>query len=126
MKNLRTKEDGIPALFLFDLKEGADVDLCEAHTQCMERLVAVEASVKSAHHRIDEVQESQKILMEMNTNIRLLVEQNKVQDQKLENVEKDVKELKEKPNKRWETVVAAVITALCSGIAGAALTLLFR
>jgi len=99
----------------------------------MERLVAVEASVKSAHRRIDGVEESQKILMEMNTNIRLLVEQNKVQDQKLErqdqrleSMDKDIKELKEKPAKRWDHIVTTIITVICSGFAGAAVALIIK
>jgi hypothetical protein len=90
------------------------------------RLAAVEASARSAHHRIDEVYENQKILMEMNGNIKILAEQNKNQNQKIDKIEKDVSSLKDKPAKKWESLTDSIMISLASGIVGMVITLLMK
>ena len=55
-----------------------------------ERLTVVEQSTKSAHHRLDS----------------------------LDKLTESVDEIEKKPNKRYETVVAAIITALVGGLIG--------
>jgi chromosome segregation ATPase len=96
----------------------------------MERVRAVEESVKSAHHRIDEVQENQKILMDMNASIKALTEQSKSQKEDMQEFKKDikgdidevktdVKDLKEKPVKKWDALTNSLITVLVSGVVGA-------
>lgn len=102
------------------------MERCPEHTKCMERITAVEESIKSAHHRIDEVQENQKVLLEMNANIKLLTEQFKTQSKELTEVKSDVKELKEKPVKRWDSIVATIITVITSALSGAVLALILK
>ena len=99
---------------------------CVGHTQCMERVTKVEESTKSAHHRIDKVEEDQKILLEMNTNIKLLAEQSKGNTEDIKSMQSDVKEMKEKPSKRWDSVVNAFVVAIASGLAGAFLMLILK
>lgn len=83
-----------------------------------ERITAVEARASSAHHRIDELKENQKVLLGMNANLERLVEQNKHQNEKIENIEKDVTTLKDKPAKRWDLMITGVISAVVSALAG--------
>ena len=44
----------------------------------------------------------------------------------LEDIKIDIAELKEKPVKRWDTAVSAVVAAISSGLAGALLGLLLK
>lgn len=83
-----------------------------------ERLTASEASIKSAHHRIDGLQE-------MSTNIKDLVvvtaqlaTEMKALREDSEKTEKRLETLESKPAKRYETFVTACLTALAGGIAG--------
>jgi len=103
----------------------------------LERLVAVEQSAKSAHKRIDKLEENQEILLEMNTNIQKLAEQTKSQKEDLQNfkvdikedineVKSDIKDLKEKPGKRWDLIVTAIISAVATGLVGSLLAILIK
>jgi len=103
------------------------------HLTYEKRLSAVESSIRSAHHRIDEIQENNKILMEMNGNIKILAEQNKGLNEKigkveknLDNVQGDVSTLKEKPGKRYDEIVGALIVALTGATVGSIFTYLLK
>ena len=83
-----------------------------------ERLARVEESNKSAHKRLDD--HETKITDLSNVYIALTQVNGKV-----ENVEKDVceikcdlKDIKEKPAKRWEDLIKTIITCLATAVAG--------
>ena len=80
------------------------------NTEIVERLVKVEQSEKSAHYRLDEHEDK------INKLSDVYIALTKVDD-KVTSVEKDVsemksdiKDIKEKPGKRWDTIVLALIT----------------
>jgi len=82
----------------------------------IERLTEVEQRSKSNTHRLDGIEDNQKILYEMNTNIKLLAQQGIQHTQKIECIEQDLKVLKDKPSKRWDLVITCLITAVVSGV----------
>ena len=95
-------------------------------TEYVERLIKVEQSDKSAHHRIDEHDEQIKELS------NVYVALTKV-DNKVTNVEKDVteiksdlKEIKDKPAKNWDKVITSLISTLVGAIAGAFISLILK
>ncbi len=90
------------------------------------RIAAVEGSAKSAHHRIDELVENNKVLMEISGNIKTLTEQNKSQNEKIDKIEVDVSELKGKPGQYWNKVINTAIVVVVSGVMGAGLTLILK
>ena len=80
-----------------------------------ERVTEVEQRAKSNSHRIDEMQSDLKNLTELTASVKVLAT-------KQENVESDVREIKtDKPGKRWDAIVAAVVTAIVAGLVGWAL-----
>jgi uncharacterized coiled-coil DUF342 family protein len=90
-----------------------------------ERLTAGESSIKSAHHRIDNLEKLadsvNNLAMSTNqtvTEIKGLREDFKKVDGRLEDLEK-------KPVKRYETIITNIITALCGGIVGYIISLIF-
>ena len=91
-----------------------------------ERLTKGEQSIKSAHHRIDEVEEKQGNLAELVSTVKVLADREARVEDDVTVIKSDVKELKEKPIKRWDTVITALLTAICSGVVGYLLALIFN
>lgn len=105
------------------------MEFCKDHAQCVERIRGVEESSKSAHKRIDKLEESQEILMDMNASIKALTEQSQSQKEDMQNfkvdiseVKQDVKDLKEKPAKRWDLIITVMITAIVTGLVSFAIS----
>ena len=91
-----------------------------------ERLSAGEQSIKSAHHRIDDVEEKQDNLAELVSTVKVLADREARVEDDVTEIKTDVKELKEKPVKRYDTVITTIITALCSGLVGYVLSLIIQ
>ena len=94
--------------------------------EIIERLTAGEASIKSAHHRIDELQEMHKAIKDLAVATAQIATETKKLREDYNKADEEIQELKEKPTKRYETVVTTIITALCSGIVGYALSLMLN
>ena len=78
---------------------------------------------KSAHHRLDEckqrmdkLEENTQILHEMNTNIKLMIQQNQQQDRKIEHIEKDVNVIKEKDGKEYNKLKWLIVSILVTSV----------
>lgn len=94
--------------------------------EIVERLSSGESSIKSAHHRIDDVERKQDDLADLVSSVKVVADrQARVEDDVVE-IKTDVKELKEKPNKRYETFVTALLTGLATGIVGYLLALILH
>ena len=82
-----------------------------------ERLTAAESSVKSLHKRVDK----QEDLIE---NIRSMVVEMKNMREDINRIDSKVTEIEQKPAKRWESIIAAIIGAVAGGAGTAILHLL--
>ena len=91
--------------------------------EIVERLTAGESSIKSAHHRIDELQEMHKTIKDLAVATAQIAAETKALREDYNKADKEIQELKEKPTKRYETVVTAILTALCGGVVGYLLSL---
>lgn len=76
-----------------------------------ERLTVVEQSTKSAHHRLDS-------LDRLTESVYIIATETKAMREDVNDITERVDEIEKKPNKRYETVVTAVITALVGGLIG--------
>ena len=83
-----------------------------------ERLTAGESSIKSAHHRIDEVEKKQDDLADLVSSVKILADREARVEEDVVEIKSDVKELKEKPAKKYDTFVTAILTGLGTGIIG--------
>lgn len=97
-----------------------------------ERITSLEGSMKTVYNRVDSVEDKvdtiekkQDIMHEMNSNIKLIALNQENQGKEIVSIKTDVKELKEKPAKRWDTVTTIIITALVSGIIGFVISKIF-
>lgn len=93
--------------------------MVENEKEIWERLTAVEQSTKSAHRRIDSIEELTKSVSDMVVEVKHMRED-------VNDVREDVDEIKQKPTKRYELIVTAIITAVCSGLMGFLISNLLR
>ena len=90
-----------------------------------ERLTAGESSIKSAHHRIDNLEK----LADSVNNLALATSQiatetKALREDSTRTIER-IEDLEKKPIKRYDTVITAILTALCGGVVGYLLNLIF-
>ena len=76
-----------------------------------ERMTATEQSLKSVHHRIDNIER-------LTESVYTLATEVKEMRTNLDRDCHDVDELQDKPSKRMDVIVNTIITALASGIVG--------
>ena len=91
-----------------------------------ERLTAGESSIKSAHHRIDNLEKIADSVNKLAISTNQLAIETKALREDYENADERIEKLEERPIKRYETVVTAILTALCGGVVGYLISLIFN
>lgn len=82
------------------------------------RLTAVEKLAGSNKHRIDEVEENNKALQDLSKSVAVMAEQMKTMNSKVDSMDTAVKQLQAVPAKRWDALIAVILSALATGIVG--------
>lgn len=102
--------------------QGAD-SLEERVRELEKKQGILETETKSAHKRIDKVENTLELLHDMNTNIKLIAEQNKVQNEKMDNLSIEVKSqgieikaIKEKPAEEWNKTKTTIKTIILTAV----------
>ena len=83
-----------------------------------ERLTSSEASIKSAHHRIDGLQETIKSIKDLAVSVAQIAIETKALREDSEKTNNRLASLENKPAKRYEAIITVIITALGSGVIG--------
>lgn len=91
-----------------------------------ERLTAGESSIKSAHHRIDALQEMSKSIQDLASSTAQIATETKALREDYAKADKRIETLESKPIKRYETFVTALLTGLATGIVGYLLALILH
>lgn len=94
--------------------------------EIVERLSAGESSIKSAHHRIDDIEKKQDDLADLVSSVKVLADREARVEEDVSEIKTDVKELKEKPSKRYDTIITAILTAVCGGMVGYLLSMILK
>ena len=68
--------------------------------------------------RIKKLENSHESLHSLATSVAVMAERMTSMDTKMDNLTTEVEEIKQKPAKRWETVVACLITGIVGGFLG--------
>lgn len=82
------------------------------------RLTEVEARSKSNLHRLDELEKRVSSLESQTITVAVLDQRMKNVETTVEEIHDDVKSIKEKPAKRWESIVTQVISVLVAAVVG--------
>lgn len=85
------------------------------------RFTQIEESLKSAHKRIDELHESQHDMKELIGSVSTLATNQGNMKEQLDKVSENVETIMMQPAKRWDALIAGVIT----GIVGLVLGVMF-
>lgn len=84
-----------------------------------ERLTAVESSVKSAHHRIDNIEE-------LTQSVKSLAVETKYLKEDISDVKEKIDVIARRPSQILTVIITALITATVSGFVGFAITNLLK
>ena len=84
-----------------------------------ERLTAVESSVKSAHHRIDNIEE-------LTQSVKSLAVETKYLKEDISDVKEKIDVIADQPSQILTVIITALITATISGFVGFAITNLLK
>ena len=90
----------------------------------MDELTQVTESVKTAHHRLDTLEKQVEEIRTLAASLEGTERDVKHLRDDVREIKEDVKSVISRPAKQWDKLVAAVITAIASALAGAALALL--
>ena len=82
------------------------------------RLTEVEQRAKSNTHRITEVEKRQDNLEELIGTVKVLVNREERVEEDVKEIKSDVKDLKQKPARRWELVITEMIKLLVAVVGG--------
>lgn len=87
-------------------------------TEFTAQLARLEEQVKAAFKRIDEQKQLTESVHKLALSIERLTSAQQAMDGKLSSLSRDVEELKEKPRRRWDAIVAAAISAIVGLLVG--------
>ena len=82
------------------------------------RLTAVEDRSKANQHRLDEMEKRQADLEELTSTVKVLVVREENVENDVKEIKNDVKTLTSKPGQRWEKVVETIVTIVVSALVG--------
>lgn len=82
------------------------------------RLTEVEARSKSNAHRLDDVEKKQNDLSELVGTVKVLATKEENIENDIKEMKDDVKEIKSQPAKRWEGLVTQLITLIVAAVVG--------
>ena len=92
--------------------------------EIIERLTAGEASIKSAHKRIDELQAMHETIKDLAVATAQIATETKKLREDYNKADEEIQTLKDKPTKRYETVVTSILTTICGMALGYVASLL--
>lgn len=90
-----------------------------------ERLTKAEERTKSNSRRLDRLERLADEVSKQNENIARLVVQLEFTNEQLAAHDRRLQEIENRPKGRVNMIVGAVLTAVCSALAGAAVTMIF-
>ena len=82
------------------------------------RLTEVEELTKSNTHRIDDLERRQDNLDELVSTVKVLAVREENVESDVKEIKTDVKNLADKPAKRWESLVGTVLTTIVAAVVG--------
>lgn len=91
-----------------------------------ERLTKGEQSIKSAHHRIDNLEKLADSVNNLALSTSQIAAETKALREDYAKADERIENLEEKPIKRYEAVVTAILTAIAGGVVGYLLSFLIH
>lgn len=83
-----------------------------------ERLARVEESTKSAHKRVDRLEQLLETNNRLVTNVEVIATEMKAMREDVNKIDDRVNIIEEKPVKRYDSIIGTIITRNCNGSSG--------
>lgn len=85
------------------------------------RLTETEALTRDNTRRINDLEADHKVLQELTSSVKVMAEQFKTMNEKINKMDKTVQRLTDKPGAMWEVILRTIVAAVVGGIIGYAL-----
>ena len=95
---------------------------CPHELEFAQRLQAVEDQAKRNEGRIKKLEGETNVIHQLATSVAVMAEQMKSMNQKVDTMTEKVSELEGKPAKRWDALVASIISVGVGAVIGAVFT----
>ena len=82
------------------------------------RLTQTEALGRDNKRRINDLEADNKALQELTSSVKVMAEQFKAMNEKINKMDKTVQSLTDKPGTMWVGVIKGIVTAFVAGIIG--------
>ena len=82
------------------------------------RLTEIEQRSKSNTKRLDEIEKRQDNLDDLVSTVKVLADREARMEDDVGEIKKDVKEMKEKPGKRWDGLVDKIVLTIAAAVVG--------
>lgn len=83
----------------------------EQEIELRERLVAIEQSTKSAHHRLDSLEN-------LTESVHTIAVEMKAMREDMAEMKARLSDIEQRPRKHYDTIITAIITAIVGGMIG--------
>lgn len=97
-------------------------ELTQKYIQLDERVVRQDEQIKTVFKKVDEIGDMVESVHKLATSMEILTREQQSTQKKIDNLTHEVEEIKEKPGKRWDTVVTVALTAIVTAVVTFALT----
>lgn len=97
-------------------------ELTERYVELDERVTRHSEQIKTCFNQIGEFRTLAESVHKLATTVEIMVREQKDTNKKVDKLTTDVEAIKDKPAKRWETVITVAITAVITGLATYVLT----
>ena len=84
----------------------------------MQKIIETEQSVKSAHHRIDKVENEVGEIKELTIAVKEIAMETKKNREDLNKMDNRIKNMEDKPAKSWENLKWLIVTGIVTAVLG--------
>lgn len=84
----------------------------------MQMLIETHQSVKSAHHRIDKIEEDIGEIKELIIAVKEIAMETKANREDVNKINKRLETIEQKPAKNWDNLIKTIITRNCNSSSG--------
>lgn len=84
----------------------------------MQMLIETHQSVKSAHHRIDNLEDTVQVIQNLALSVKEIAMETKANREDVNKMNKRLETIEQKPAKNWESLIKTIITRNCNSSSG--------
>ncbi|WP_113675919.1 hypothetical protein [Vallitalea guaymasensis] len=92
----------------------------------IQKIAETEQRAKSNTHRLDKLEENNKLMMKLCSSVELLAQKQEQAMEQIQDLKADVVSIKETPKKRYDLIVTTIITVVVTALVTAFVTGVFK